>query len=425
MFAVSKRMKHLFTIFILILCISSVNALEHPPGYVDLIDLPVTVRVDTTNADIKAVYDLVRKFLSTRPDSLFDNPCWDEDEKKKFPEPYPAREIIYKDAQIIKSFPPRVLSIDKEGDYYCTRIMYYREGLEQPYQSSNPWAIQRLYAKKVKIKKKKDESDSSNVEESETITLGPDGTEEKKKKKDNKEYRLFNPLHVLTKDWRHDRIGPIDYYYPQDYYLNRKTAQSMVLFCKNLRGKYNLEDVEPISFYITRNENELAEILGLDFILAPPPGMSHAKNAQIFSALGDEYYSHEIVHVYFRDYRPHFVLTEGMATYAGGSMKKSFKDLVDELAVYLEQNDTITFQNFLDTPVLKGSNTLYYTVGAVLCRMAKQAGGNKAVVELMKSGQSTEQLYQQIELVLGVKPDGITQAIRDKVKEYAGTTVAE
>lgn len=393
---------------------------QHPPGHVDLIDLPVSSRVDTTDSDVKEVYDLVRKFLSTRPDSMYDNPCWNDEEKEKDPEPYPARGVIYPSRMVITTYPPTVLSIEKDGDYYCARVIYYREGLKEPFSASNPWAIQRLYAKKVKIKKEKEEADSTEVAEIATPESSSAEPEKEKKKKDNKEYRLFDPLHVITQNWRHDRIGPIDYYYPQDYYLNRKPANSMVLLCKNMKGRYKVKDVEPISFYITRNDDELASILGLDFILNPTPGMSNGANAQVFSSLGNEYYPHEMAHVYFRDYHPHQLLSEGIATYIGGSKNKLFKDLLGELAAYLRENDTLTFQNFLNTPIQQGSPTYYYTVGGVLCRMARQKGGFDAVKQLLKSGQSEDELYQQIELVLGIKRDNITQALREKVIEYSG-----
>jgi len=394
---------------ILIAVFSVISAVEHPPGYVELIDLPITVRVDTTDADVKAVYDLVRNFLSTRPDSLYDNPYWNDSEKKKYPEPYPARKMIFQSQEIVSAFPPKVLSIEKEGEYYCIRTLFYREGLEKPYQGSNPWAIQRLYAKKVEIKKKEEEK---KIEEQASES---DGT-----KRDNKEYRLFDPLRILTKDWRHERIGPIEFYYPSNYYFDRRGGNAMGQFCRGMRNKYVIPDVEPIEFYITRDVDELAQIVGLDFILGPTSGRSNPANAQVFSALGNEWYPHEIMHVYFRDYKTHYILTEGIATYEGGSLNKSFDELVVDLADYLDKNDTITFQNFLDSPYLEGGTTFFYTVGAVLCKMAYQKGGPASVKALLESGVDNEQLYQKIETVLGISRDKVTEVLRTKIKEYAG-----
>ncbi len=397
---------------ILIAVSSLVSAAEHPPGYIELIDLSITVRVDTTDADVRAVYDLVRNFLSTRPDSLYDNPYWNDSEKKKYADPFPARRMIFQSSDIVRSFPPKVLSIEKEGDYYCIRTLFYRENLEEPYKSSNPWAIQRLYAKKVEIKKKKGEKTDEETQDSSQV--------EEKKKEDIKEFRLFDPLRILTKDWKRERIGPIEYYYPFNHYFDRRAGNAMAQFCRGMRNKYGVPNVEPIEFYICRSVDEMAQIVGLDYFLGPTSGRTHAPNAQVFTALGSEWYPHEVMHVYFRDYKPHFILMEGVATYEGGSMNKSFDSMVVELAEYLNKNDTITFQQILDSPYLEGGSMIFYTVGAVLCKMADQKGGPALVKVLLESGIENEQLYQKIEAVLGIPQDKVTEVLRAKVKEYTG-----
>jgi len=403
MLTTSKQMKRSIILVCFLLCYSAVAA-ALPPSYVRLIDLPITARVDTADADVKAVYDLVRHFLSARPDSLYDNPYWNEGEKKKYPEPYPARRMIFQSEEIIKSFPPLMLSIEKEGEYYCARVLFYREGLAEPYRGSNPWAIARWYAKKVEIKREKEDHKQE-----------PDSA-----KKDNKEYRLFDPLQVLTQDWRHERIGPIDYYFPFNFYFDHRTAHQMGQFCRGLRHKYGLPDVEPIEFYICRSVDELAQISGLDFILGPTSGRSLPANAQVFSALGNEWYPHEIVHLFFRDFKPHYILMEGVATYEGGSLTTDFDTLVVRLAEFLDKNDSMTFQNFLDSPYMEGGTTFFYTFGAVLCKMADQKGGPTAVKALLEAGNDNEQLYQKIESVLGIPRDKLTEVLRAKVKEYTG-----
>ena len=145
-----QRIFLIVTIFLISVC--NLSAAEHPPGYVELIDLPITVRVDTPDADIKAVYELWRKFLSSNPDSAIDTSLWNKKEVKRYGDAYAARNWIYNSQNIIKSFPPLLLSIEKEGKFYAIRTLYYSEGLEEPYKSSNPWALQTMYARKVKIK---------------------------------------------------------------------------------------------------------------------------------------------------------------------------------------------------------------------------------------------------------------------------------
>ena len=414
-----QRVFLIVTVFLISVC--NLLAAEHPPGYVELIDLPITVRVDTTDADIKAVYDLWRKFLSSRPDSAIDRSLWNKKELKRYGEPYAARSWIYNSQNIINSFPPLLLSLEKEGKFYAIRTLYYSEGLEKQYKSSNPWALQTMYAKKVKIKIK-------NEDEEKKIDTMPQGKREGfvapepdslRKKKDSAEYKLFDPLHVITDSWRNRRMGPIDYHFPHDYFFDRGVGLRMTKFIKSVRKKYDLPKVSPIEFYITRNQDEIAAALGLDFILGPSAGRSNTPNAQVFSSLASEWYPHEITHVLFRDFKPHFILNEGIATYLGGSMNRSFDSLAADLDQFFDSNDTISFQQILDSPYLEGSTAIYYTVGAVLCKMAYQEGRAEKVKELLSSGVSDDELYVTIERVFRISKQDVTAAIRQKTKEYA------
>ena len=414
---VSVMQRILLTVTILLIFAFNLFSAEHPPGYVELIDLPITVRVDTTDADIKAVYDLWRKFLSSRPDTAIDTSLWNRKEVKRYSDPYSARSWIYNSQNIIKSFPPLLLSIEKEGKFYAIRTLYYSDGLEEPYKSSNPWALQTMYAKKVKIKIKKEKVDT-------LAQGGRAGYEEPvadslRKKKDSTEYRLFDPLHIITDSWSKRRMGPIDYHFPNNFFFDRSVGLRMTKFIKSIRKKYGLSKVSPIEFYITRNQDEIAAAAGLDFILGPSAGRSNTPNAQVFSSLASEWYPHEIVHVMFRDFRPHFILNEGIATYLGGSMNRPFDSLVTKLAELFDTTDTITFQQIRESPFLEGSTAVYYTVGAVLCKMAYQQGKAKKVKEMLSSGVSDDELYATIERVLRIQRQDVTAAVRQKTKEYA------
>ena len=411
----------LITVTIFLISICNLSAAEHPPGYVELIDLPITVRVDTTDVDIKAVYDLWRKFLSSNPDSAIDSSLWNQKELKRYSDPYAARSWIYNSERIIKSFPPLLLSIEKEGKFYAIRTLYYSEGLEEPYKGSNPWALQTMYAKKVKIKIKKDDKEKKidTLPQGKRVGYQSKMPDSLSKKKDSTEYRLYDPLHVITDNWDKRRMGPIDYHFPHDYFFDRAVGLRMTKFIKHLRKKYDLPKVSPIEFYITRHQDEIAAAAGLGFMLGPSAGRSNTPNAQVFSSLASEWYPHEIKHVLFRDFKQHFILNEGIATYLGGSMNRPFDSLAVDLAQFFYSNDTITFQQILDSPYLEGSTVTYYTVGAVLCKMAYQEGKAEKVKELLSSGVSDAELYKTIERVLGINKQDVTRAIRQKTNEYA------
>lgn len=345
----------------------------------------LTVRVDTTQLEIRQLFHLFENYVNSRPDSLYDNPYWSERDKSRYPGPYFAQSWIYPNQDILYSFSPKALSIEREEDYYVIRVLYYREGLEEAYRGSNPWAIQRLYAAK-----------------------------------ENGEWRLFDPLYITTASWPRKQVGPLLYIHHPEHIFQAAQAERQADFVDSVEKALALPKIDAIEFYLTNQVDELARIAGLDFILGTTTGRSHAANRQVLSALGSEWYPHEIAHIVFRNYRASYLLNEGIATLLGGTMGIPFDTLVRELATYLEENDTISFQYMLDHPFQAGSTRHFYTTGAVICKVALEKGGEKALKELLSSGQNQIELYYALLKTLGWPKEKMTELWRKKTLEYAG-----
>jgi hypothetical protein len=376
--------KHIAQLAVLILAVHFYLATANGKAEQRRIVPTVTVRVDTSQVEVKEILQLFENYLNSRPDSLYENSYWSEKDKSSHKDFYSARAWVYPSKDILHAFPPRVLSIEKESEYYVIRTLYYQEGLENPYGGSNPWAVQRLYAGK-----------------------------------ENREWKLFDPLPIITSDWPRQRIGRLTYIYHLQHRFDQDLAQKQANFVDSVTKAFDLAPIASIEFYITNHQDEMARILGLDYTLGPSSGRSITKNGQVFSALGSEWYPHELIHILFRDHSSCYLLNEGIATLLGGSVGIPFDSLVKDLALYLNNNGTLTFQYMLENPHQAGSTKYFYTTGAVICRAAYEKGGAKRLKELLWTGRPPEDIYKVLHKVLGWEAEKVTEMWRKKVFEYS------
>jgi hypothetical protein len=199
-----------------------------------LIDLPLAPRVDTTKTEVKAVFQLWQKHLSDQPDQIYDNPYWSDRQKAQWHDYDISRRWTYgyelangmnlHDAFGLK---PRVLSVEKRDSLYAIRTLYAPNNLKE---SQEIYSIQRVYA----------------------------GKEEGK-------WKLFSALPILTDDWEHQRIGNTRYVYPPDFSFDEDNAQKSARFVERLTSDFDITRLEPISFYVAKNYDQMAKISGLDY----------------------------------------------------------------------------------------------------------------------------------------------------------------
>jgi hypothetical protein len=162
------------------------------------IDVSIHARVDTTQAEKKAVAELWINYLKTKPDSLSDNPYWNKAEKKQFKNFDFSVPYLYQfpSKQLLAYYKPTILSIEKEGDYYGIRTIFAADGLHGIYRKSNPWCITKLYAIK-----------------------------------ENGEWKLQNALPIITENWHKTTVGKIRFIYPLDHDFDEALAKKASEFC--------------------------------------------------------------------------------------------------------------------------------------------------------------------------------------------------
>jgi len=334
------------------------------------IDVTIHSRVDTTQREIKEVAVLWINYLNSKPDSLYDNPYWNNAEKVKFKNFDLSTPYMYQfpSQQLLNNYKPTILSIEKEGEHYGIRTIFSAEGLQGEYRKSNPWCITKLYAVKE------------------------DG-----------QWRLKNALPIITDTWNKKTVGKITFIYPPHHKFNNDLATKASQFCNEITEKFKFPEWEPFDFYITDSGDELGKLLNFDFYYAGyTTGIGMNDKRILLSGLGSEYYPHEFIHLIVPKQDRHWIIEEGFATWKGGQGGKTFEESAELLANELAKNHTISFSDILNKK-WGWQFSAFYTTGAILCNSAYEKGGVESVNELLKIPNDSEKLIDNLCLIFDIE----------------------
>lgn len=356
------------------------------------IDVAIHARVDTSNLEIKQIITLYTNYLTSKPDSVYDNPYWNNEEKKQFIDFDLTRRFIYQfpSEKILNYYKPTILSIEKQGDVYAIRTLFSADGLEGEYKKSNPWCITNIYA----------------VNE-------------------NGKWKLKNALPFLTKNWLRKKIGKITYIYPPEHKFNDSLALRANKFCNDLADKFQFYDWKSFDFYIAKNADDMGKLLGFDFYYAGyTTGVSMEDKRILFSGMDSEWYPHEFVHLIVENKNRHKMIEEGFATWNGGSMKLSFEENAKILAEQMATNDSIKFTDILNQ-IWGWQYNAYYTTGAMICKLAYDKKGIAAVKKLLDTPNSDTILISELCGLFNINEKDLSVYLKNEILKYARSTNAQ
>ena len=342
-------------------------------------------RVDIGNPEIKEIVALYSNYLSSKPDSIYNNPYWNEAEKRKYHDFDFTRRFIYQfpSEQLLNYYKPTILSIEKEGANYSIRTLFNAEGLDGPYKKSNPWCITKLYAVK-----------------------------------ENNLWKLKNAFSIITQDWKRKTIGKINFIYPPEHTFNKHLANKANKFCDSIVSKFQLPDWKPFDFYITKSGDELGKLLGFDFFFTGyTSGMGINEKRILLSGLDSEWYPHEFVHLLLENKERHGMINEGFATLLGGAMDKSFDERAKILAQELAKNDSISFDDILNKR-WGWQFAAYYTTGAIICKLVYEKAGIVGLIKLLDTAPENDHLMLTMCTLLEIKQNEVEHFLRTKILKY-------
>lgn len=281
-------------------------------------------------------------------------------------------------AAVVETFPPTILSVEPAGnERYVVRTMF---GATEATGNVIPFGIMRT-----------------------TIELGSGAPV------------VVQPMDEVMRDWESSTVGPITYRYPSDVEFRRKRAQLAVKFMERVAKELQTDMPKAMTYILARDRDELCRLLGVEYFAVPPSAIAYPDQRVLIVGNADELYAHELVHIVAGEAgNGHEVLREGVATLYGGSLGKTFDQLLEEYAATTppERIPTLT-QLFTEAD---RSQEDVYVVGAVLADAIKRRHGISSLRDIMGIS-STALAMQRCAELLDMEPSDTMVTLSDLLDE--------
>lgn len=382
-------MKHRY-FFLLLFCSLFISQLHGQE-----INVSLGGGVDTaSNLNKKEVYHLWENYLNSNPDSVYNNPFWNESEKKQFntfdlansagylsPSLY---SLIYRNGQNV------VLSIAPYGELYIINSLFYYLNSDK---SIYPLAIVNYIAKKTK-----------------------------------NNYKLYNYLPFHTINWQRKQVGYFNYIYHKNHPFDIKKAFEANKFYTKLGNLLDFK-LDTLTYYIAENCDKIYELQGFDYIIGKGRdnnfcGFFDHNNKIVYSntVVGEDY-RHEIIHIILKEFPSSGVFHLGIATYWGGKnahFNKTLNHHIKRINTYLKAHPEINLNNFFEDFYEMDEHTSpHYIIAAIFCHLAIEQGGINKLKRLFEYGNSNEDFYIAIEKEFGLQRSSLNKFLRKKFEHYS------
>ncbi len=352
----------------------------------------ISYRVDKENPDVAAVLKTLAKYLTSRPDSLYDNPYWNSAEKAKY-SPHGlyfdrSAKYLYGGTNafvFLRNYMPTVLSVEPtsaDADKFLIRTFFYGQDLPAEWASWNPPCILRLYATK--------EANS---------------------------WKLENTIIEETKNWKRQTYGPINYVIHPNFDFDKKLAFEAVSFCDSLAAIFDFEEVPSFDYYLTNSEEELGRLFNFDFWLSYQTHIVQEGIREIATAKQGVVSRRDFAHMIVPRSK-NFIVNEGIATYFGGTGAKSYRQALAEYSARIKESESMKFSQIANPRYYKRyPNNPLNVVGGYLAEQVFQKRGPEGLQRLISCGVSAEELFKTSEELLGLEAGELDSWIMNAIME--------
>jgi hypothetical protein len=357
-------------------------------GFNQRIKLQISSRVDTSNVDIKEVLNLYENYINSNPDSIYNNPYWNDKEKEKYNDFDFSRMSIYfgiSSTQLFRIYDPFVLSVEPINDKYQIRILYSNTANEPPYVGSKVWCIHML-----------------NVI------------------KENRNWKLENLIGEETKNWNKKRIDFIEYVYPNEYLFDEKKAKKAISFCNSIIERFNQGFDSQFRFYIANGIDEMGKLENFDYYFTTIT-TGKAREGMILSSKKDEFYPHEFIHKLLPENENRGpVIEEGVATFLGTKEDLSkYLSVMKKLANDYNNVETYSLKNVLNNQTKWNSYPVAYPGGALICEVIHEKKGDEGINKLIRGKTNNYDEIMELTMnILNVDKNELIRSIEKKIREY-------
>lgn len=232
-----------------------------------------------------------------------------------------------------------------------------------------------------------------------------------------------NALPRLTRDWKRHLVGGITYIVQPGHRFDEAKARRALRFVDSVSVVFGVKPIADLNYYVADTPEEIHRILGLDFMVGGDQASysDYAKQMILVgSSIFGENHRHELTHFALSPLmiagNTPGIINEGIATWLGGSLGKSFPDVLREYAAFLAAHPETTLDSVL---TVMNRDLGIRPAGAALVEMTHQHGGIAAVKALMTSGRTDAQLRAALEKALDMSWPEIERTWRAHVLKYA------
>lgn len=332
--------------------------------------------VDTTITDVRNVFSLVRAYLAKPDSSARTRGLWSTatDFDRKFGDVTAW--------QMNQGFPATVIGVIPAvpGDsVYSVRILYAQADSAG---HVSPLGLQRLYA------------------------IRETGAEYG--------FRLSGAFPRMRTDWEQRSPGPLTFWYVPGQRPNAARIEAATRFVDSVATLFKVPAPQHLDVIVAKSMDDAWRALGIDFFPEPsgPGQRSGGINLGYLILSGNpligEAYFHEFVHAVLGPSLPAGspLLSEGVATWLGGSRGRTAKEMYAVLLRYQKSDPDLSLSklirsNFQDPDTERAANLLYGT-GALIADSIYRKGGIAALRSVYQAKGDSEAIARAVSSALGL-----------------------
>ena len=334
--------------------------------------------VDTTVSDVGKIFSLVRAYLS-QPDSVRSRGLWST--ATEFDRTIGDITALI---PVNPGVPATVIGIipAAPGDsLYTLRILY---ATADSAGRVSPLGLQRLYA----------------VREP-GARYG---------------FRLSSAFPRMRRDWEQRSRGPLTFWYYPGQRPNQSRIDATARFVDSAAALLTVPVPRHLDVIVGKSYEEVLRAIGVDFYPVAsspmPPSAGLSIGSIILSgnpAIGEAYF-HELVHSILGPaiHPGNRLLSEGIATWLGGSRGRTPRELYALLRDYQRADSTLSLSSlirsgFEDKDVDRGANLLYGSA-ALIADSIYRRGGIAPLLTAYRLKNEPDTLVRGISVALGLSP---------------------
>ncbi|MGI8843994.1 MAG: hypothetical protein ACR2HZ_09865 [Gemmatimonadaceae bacterium] len=237
---------------------------------------------------------------------------------------------------------------------------------------------------------------------------------------------LTSALGRHTADWKETNVGNIRYRFSPQHHFREGRARRAADFVDSLTAALALPAPDTIEYYLTPSADEMARMLGFDWLKLPSGPHSGrggwAGAGRLFS--GDERrgeeYRHELAHLITGPLRSptgrHWFIEEGFATWVGGTAGVLLSDGISPLAEFTRTHPRFAWRDLIQfsTP-----DEIRHLSGALLFEAVHRDVGWPGVRTLLEAGRGEDALFAALPLAWQLTPETFEQWWRSEIQRAA------